>query len=186
MCVWVFSVLSTWNIFNAFLKVVTWLTLLVLDIVLFLCLLFLSTIVSNFEVFNLLVSHWAALPLYPLSFSQFLFLANSIFLGVTAEFLLRSKFLSGFLLGALVEVPLCMPHDRQPQRFWIVGWFWLWWIINLSSFLVNLLEFFLLCPPDWHPQRYCWWGGTFLNISAWDINAFLCLFPSLTRSLAVS
>ena len=47
----IFSVASSWNILGAFLKFVTWLTLLVLGIVLYLCVLVLSILTSLFGVF---------------------------------------------------------------------------------------------------------------------------------------
>ena len=52
MCIFIFSVASTGNILGAFLKMVTWLTLLVLDLVLYLCVLVLSNLISLFGVFS--------------------------------------------------------------------------------------------------------------------------------------
>ena len=52
MCVFIFSVASTWNILGTFLKVVTWLTLLVLYLVLYLCVLIISTLMSPFSVLS--------------------------------------------------------------------------------------------------------------------------------------
>ena len=51
MCVFIFYVASTGNILGALLKVVTWLNLLVLDLVLYLCVLVISTLISIFGVF---------------------------------------------------------------------------------------------------------------------------------------
>ena len=50
MCVFIFSVASTGNILGAFLKFVTWLTLLVLDMILYLFVLVLSNTMSLFSV----------------------------------------------------------------------------------------------------------------------------------------
>ena len=51
MCVFIFSVASTRNILGAFLKVVTLLTLLVIDLVIYLCVLVISTLISLFGFF---------------------------------------------------------------------------------------------------------------------------------------
>ena len=49
--------------------------------------------------------------------------------------------------------------------------------------MVHLLEFFLVCPPEWHSWRYCW-GGGFPNIFASYINASLCVFLSVTIEMS--
>ena len=52
MCVIIFSVASTWNILGEFSKVITWLILLVLDLVLYLFVMVISTLVSIFGVLS--------------------------------------------------------------------------------------------------------------------------------------
>ena len=88
MWVFIFSVKSILNMLGAFFNVVTWLNLLVLDLVLYLCVPVLSTIMSLFVVFPLLGSHEAGVLVYLLLFFQFSFLAIFLSLGVTAEFFL--------------------------------------------------------------------------------------------------
>ena len=40
-----------------------------------------------------------------------------------------------------------------------------WWMdfigmqFSFGFFIGSSVGDFLLCPPDWHPQRYCWGGG---------------------------
>ena len=79
VCVY-FSAASILNMLGGFLNVVTWLTLLVLDLVLYLCVPVLFTMLSLFEVFPLLGSHWSEDLVYPLLFFQFSFLAIFLFL----------------------------------------------------------------------------------------------------------
>ena len=72
----------------------------------------------TFCVFLLLVSHGAALLVYPL-FSSTLIFGNFQFFGVTVKFLLligRSNMIV-FLLGSLVGVPLGMPLQWTPSEF---------------------------------------------------------------------
>ena len=52
MCIFIFSVTSTWNILGAILKVFTQLTLLVIDLVLCICVLFIYTLMYIFGVFS--------------------------------------------------------------------------------------------------------------------------------------
>ena len=138
---------------DTLLKVLTWLTLLVIDLVLYLCVLVLYTMVSIF-FFQLMGSHGAALLVHSLLFLIILF-----FLCVTAEFLL-GWFLIVFWVH-LLEFPWIILHDRHPQKFCIGVWsIWLGWNFNLGLLLVHLLEFLLARPPDCHPRRYCW-GGCF-------------------------
>ena len=51
MCVFIFSAVSVLNTLGAFLNVVTWLTLFMLDLVFYLCVLVFPTLVSLFGVF---------------------------------------------------------------------------------------------------------------------------------------
>ena len=88
MCVFIFYFTSIGNILIEFSKVVTYLTLLVLDLVLYLLVIVFTTMMSIFDVFQLLVSHGDALILRPLLFSLFYFLSISLFLGVTVDFFL--------------------------------------------------------------------------------------------------
>ena len=87
MCVFIFSVASTRNILGAFLKVVTLLTLLVIDLVIYLCVLVISTLISLFGFSKLMGPHVAVIRVYPILFSQFPFLVIFLFLGVSAEIL---------------------------------------------------------------------------------------------------
>ena len=81
MCVCVFvSAASMLNMLGEFLNVITWLTLLVLYLVLYLCVPVIFTMVSLFEVSPLLGSYWAEDLVYPLLFFQFSFLAIFLFL----------------------------------------------------------------------------------------------------------
>ena len=72
-CSFIFSVASTGKVLGEFLKAVTWLNLLVLDLVSYLCVLVISTMRLIFGVFKLLVSHKDALLVYLLLLSQFHF-----------------------------------------------------------------------------------------------------------------
>ena len=83
---------------------VTWLTLLVVDMVLYLCDLVISSMMSIFGVFSTSGIMWGCAS----DISAFIF-PNFSFLGATAELLLGCNFLSSFLLGAPVRVPLGMP-----------------------------------------------------------------------------
>ena len=86
MCVFIFSVASTWNILGAFLKVGRWFTLLLLDLVLYLCVLVLYTMVSFFGVLSTFGITWfwaSGVSAFIFSIS---FFGNFIFLGVTADF----------------------------------------------------------------------------------------------------
>ena len=78
--VFVFYAASILNMLGVFFNVVTWLTILVLELVLYLCVPVIFTLVSLFAVYPLLVSHWAAALLYPILFFQISFLAIFLFL----------------------------------------------------------------------------------------------------------
>ena len=78
MCCY-FSSASISNILGAVLNVVTWLTLLVLDLVLYLCGPFISILLSLFYDFSLLLSYGVVLLVCPL-FSSILIFCNSHFL----------------------------------------------------------------------------------------------------------
>ena len=80
VCVFIFSVESILNMFGAFLNVVTWLTILVLDLVLYLFVPVIFTRMSLLCGFPLLGSHGAADLVYPILFFQLSFLANFLFL----------------------------------------------------------------------------------------------------------
>ena len=88
MCAFIFSDVSISNMLGAFLNFVTWLNLLMLDLVLYLCVLVISAIVQFLEFTPLLGSHGAAVLVCPFLFFQFLFLANFPFFCETADFLL--------------------------------------------------------------------------------------------------
>ena len=62
------------NNLGGFLNVVTWLTILVLDMLLYFCGLVISTMAPVFGIFPLLVSHGAVIMVYPLWLYQFSFL----------------------------------------------------------------------------------------------------------------
>ena len=47
-------------------------------------------------------------------------------------------------------------------------------IFHLGFFLVHLLEFFLVCPPNWHPRRY-WCRYWFSPISLLGISMIPCV-----------
>ena len=61
-----FSIGSIGKSLGGFLNVVTWLTLLIIDMVLYLCVLRLSTLVTVFGIFPLLGSHEDVLLVHPL------------------------------------------------------------------------------------------------------------------------
>ena len=106
MCVFICSVASTENILGTLLKVVTWLTILVIGLILYLYVMVLSTLIS---LFWFLLNFWdhMGLRFWCIRF-YFPNWKISLFLGVTAEFLLDWVFVV-FLLGAPVGVPLGMP-----------------------------------------------------------------------------
>ena len=75
ICVFIVSDVSILNFLGTFLNVVTRLALLVLDLVLYLCVLNIFILMSLFAIISLLGSHEAAFLVYPLFFLQFSFLA---------------------------------------------------------------------------------------------------------------
>ena len=84
----IFPVASILNILGAFLKVLTWLTLLVLDLVLYLCVIVLSTMISLFGVFSTYGITWGFTSgAFSFIISIFIF-GYFPFFGVTAEFFL--------------------------------------------------------------------------------------------------
>ena len=89
------------------------------------------------------------------------------------------NFLSFFWLHLLEFLCVCL-HDWNHQRFWIGECLlWLACIFNLGFFLVNLLDFY------WYDPLTGTLGGTdgevdFSNISARNINAYFCVFTSVT------
>ena len=87
LCAVIFSAASILNILGVVLNVVIWLTLLVLDLVLYLCGPFLSIMLSISAVFPLSGSHGVALLVNP-PFSSILILGKFSFYGVTIKFLL--------------------------------------------------------------------------------------------------
>ena len=70
MFTFIFYAVSVLNMLGEFFNVVTWLTLLVLDLVLYLCVPVIYTIIPLFENFTLLGLHGAAVVVYPLLFFQ--------------------------------------------------------------------------------------------------------------------
>ena len=88
ICVVIFSSVFILNILGAVFNVVTWLTLLVLDLALYLCGTFISILMTLLCSFPLLGLHGVALLVYPLFLPQFSFLAIFHFIGVTVKFLL--------------------------------------------------------------------------------------------------
>ena len=78
ICVFIVSATSILNILGAFLNVFTWLNILVLDLVLYLCVPVLSILMSLLAVFTLPGSHGSAALVYPFYF-QFSFCQFSYF-----------------------------------------------------------------------------------------------------------
>ena len=76
---------------------VTWLNLLVIDMVLYLFVIVISTMVPVFGIFPLLVSRGGVLMVYPILLCQFSFLTFFLFLGATSENLLGWIFIVFFL-----------------------------------------------------------------------------------------
>ena len=82
---------------------VTWLNLLVIDMVLYLFVIVISTMVPVFGIFPLLVSRGGVLMVYPILLCQFSFLTFFLFLGATTEIFLGCFLFwgGGHLLGFL-------------------------------------------------------------------------------------
>ena len=187
MCVVIFSLAPIWKVLGVFLKVVTWLTFLVLDMVLYLCLLFFPTLMSPFGVFSTSGITWDFAPgvlvfILPISvFGKFPFSWCNywIFAGL--------KFNQGFWWMHLLKLFWVWIYDGHPHRLCIGEWIWLVCIPHLDSFLVHLLEFLLVYPLDWHPWKVFWGGLIFwilpigismppcVNILVWLVG-FLVLY----------
>ena len=109
ICFIIISAASILNILGAVLNVSIWLTLFVIDLVLYLCVPFMCIMMSLICVFTLLESPEVALLVCQLFFFNSHFWKNFIF-GITVKFsLLIGKKMILFLLSSLVGVPLGMP-----------------------------------------------------------------------------
>ena len=107
----IFSATSILNIFGAFLNIVTWLTILVLDLVLFLCFPFLSIMISFLCGFSTPGITWGCSSCVS-SFPSIIIFGNFSFFGVTVKFLLLiGKKNGSFLLDLLVVFPLGIPLE---------------------------------------------------------------------------
>ena len=105
MSVFIFFAASILNMLGAFLKVVTWLNLLVIDLVFYLFVLILSTLMTLFVLFSTSGITWGCGSVVSAFIFPILIFGIFLFLGVTATFLLSWKII-GFLLDALVGIPL--------------------------------------------------------------------------------
>ena len=160
MCVFIFSVASTGNILGAFLKFVTWLTFLVPDLVLYLCVMVLSTLISLFGVYSTSGITWGRasgvsafiipififgyLPFYCCNCWIFTWLKCFIFFSGCTYW---SSYGYVSTIGTLKGFCIC------EWLIWL-GWIFIW----VSSWIT--CRIFLVYPLDWHPRRYCW-GGCF-------------------------
>ena len=85
-------------------------------------------------------------------------------------------FFIGIWLVSSIGFPMGMDPLYVPLEFIY------WWIValigmnfNLGLLLVHLLEFLLVYPTDWHPQRYCWVGRLLFQISLLGISMLFCV-----------
>ena len=104
VCIYFFAA-SILNMLGAFLKVVTWLNLLVIDLVFYLFVLILSTLMTLYVLFSTSGITWGCGSVVSAFIFPILIFGIFLFLGVTATFLLSWKII-GFLLDALVGIPL--------------------------------------------------------------------------------
>ena len=159
-----------WKQLGALLNLATWLTFLVIDLVLYLCVLSLSTMVPVFGIFPTTGISWTCATdvfslIVPISFSTF-----SLFPGATAEILLRPVFFGGPPIG----VSLVM-------NYWLVlkvlhGWLdallgkiFIFGILLGSYFGVSLVMFPWLAPSE------VLFGRVILQISLIGISMFPCV-----------
>ena len=183
MVVWssvnlIFFVRSSGKSLGTLLNVVTWLTLLVLDMVLYLCVLRLYTLMPVFVTFSTYGISWSCTSGVPSLSMLILIFDISLFLGATAEFYLVAFIFSGFtcwsssgydiLIGTLVGFA------------WVIVCF-TWYYFKFS--FVHLLEFLWACLLDWHPWRICW-GSCFYKYLCYGFQWLLCSFPSVTNGLS--
>ena len=109
LCVVIFSAAYLLNILGEFLNVITWFTLLVLELILYLCGLFLSIPMSIFRSFPTSEITWGCASGVSAFFFNYHFWQSFIF-GVAVKFLLligRNKTIS--FLGSMVGVPMGIP-----------------------------------------------------------------------------
>ena len=147
-----------WKKKGAFLNVVTWLTLLVLDMLLYLCILFISNLVSVFGVcFTFGISWGCVSDVSSLIVPILIFWCLSCFWVKLLKFYLVGGFI--FFGGSNAGVPLGMPYLLTPSEV-LHGWLYAWpgVVFNLVFFLVHLLDFLWVCLIDCHLLRY-FWGG---------------------------
>ena len=182
----IFYVASTGNILGEILKVVTWLTLLVFDLVGYLCEMVLSTLISFFGVFLTSGIKWGCVYGVSAFMPQLSFLANfplswcnclifawlKIFI-----FFYRCTCWSSYGCSPKIDTLGCSSlvncsFDCYEFLIWVYSWFTCWrfsWYASMTSTL----------------------GGTseevvFPHIFARDINAYVCELTSVTSGLAGS
>ena len=154
-----FSVSSVRNILGALLNVFTWMNLLVLDMVLYSCIIVLSTPVVVFgDFFTYGISCVCA---FGISFwlCLFTFSAFSLFLVAFAKNLLGWVFNWLLFWVQLLEFLWMLLLENRPRKFCMGDWtIELVWFVYLVFFLVHLLEFLWVCLLQCHLWRYLWVG----------------------------
>ena len=168
---------------GAFLKVFTWLTLLVLDLVLYLCVIVLATLVLLLVFSPLLGSHGADNLMYPIFSPQFPVLANFHFSWCNCwifAWLIILIFFAGCTcwrsygyestIVTLRGSALVNGFDWDAYLIWVISWFTSW-SFSWNSPLIGTL-------------RGTAGGIAFLNISARDINTSLCELTILTSGIS--
>ena len=143
---------------------------------------FLSTLMSLFGVFsNSGVTCGCASGVSAL-FSQFPFLTISLFLVELLNFFLVDFLICFSWVHLLKFLWVCL-HNRQPWRFcsgeWLL-WF-IWILIRFYSWFTCWI--FSWCNPLTGTIRGTAGEVDFPNISARDLNASLCEFPSVNIDL---
>ena len=183
LCVFLFFRFFHWKHFRRFLKLVTWLDLLVLDLVLYLFVMVISTLMSLFGVFSTSgITLGCASGVSTFIFPTFI-IDHFPFSWRNYRIFSWLEFPLFFLRVCLLEFLWVLLHHRHPRRLCIGEWsLWLGWIFNLVFFLVNLFGF------SWYVTLAGTLGGTtggayFPNISARIINDSVCGFPSVNIGL---
>ena len=169
-----FSITYILNILGAVLNFSTWLTLLVLDLVLYFCEPFLSIIMSLLCSFSLLVSRGVALLLYLGFFNSILVFGYFSFFGVTVKFLLMvgrksDRFFSGFTGWSSSGYISTIDVIRGSSLVTVFNW---------NSLLIWDISWFSPLSFSWTISLIGTLGGTvggldFLNILARVPNASL-------------
>ena len=178
-----FSVASTWKCLGVFLKVVTWLTLLVLYLVLYLCVLVLSAMISLFGVFStygitcVCASGVSAFifpififGIFPFSWcNSWIFAWLIILIGIFARCTCWSS--SGYdsTIGTLRSRSLLNGFYWNEFFIWVISLFTCW---RFSCY-----------APLTGTLRGTAGGVAFLNISDRYPNASLCEFLSMTSGI---